>query len=56
MPTPKKYIRKCKEVFKTPFFDALKQYIADAGKSVGYVQTILDTPLLDAKGIHAELS
>lgn len=56
MPTPKKYIRKCKEVFKTPFFDVLKKYIADAGKSVGYVHIILDTPLLDAKGIHAELS
>lgn len=55
-PDAKHYIGECKTVFNTPFFDALKSYLAEQGKSAGFIQCILDTPLLDAKGIHAELS
>ncbi len=56
LPDANRYINKCVEIFGTPFFDALKSYLMEHGKSVGYIQSILDTPLLDAKGIHAELS
>ena len=55
-PSAKEYIQKSQEIFDTPFFDVLKLYLVEHRKSAGYVQSILDTPLLDAKGIHAELS
>ncbi len=44
------------EVFGSPFFQALKAYLAENPKSAGFIQSILDIPLLDAKGIYAELS
>ncbi|MEX2525492.1 MAG: helix-turn-helix transcriptional regulator [Gammaproteobacteria bacterium] len=50
------FIQTVSEVFDTPFFDALKACLMERGKSAGFVQSILDTPLLDAKGIHAELT
>jgi hypothetical protein len=56
LPDAHRYIHTCEEIFSTPFFDALKTYLMEHGKSAGYVQSILDTPLLDAKGIHAELT
>ena len=55
-PNVRKYIHVSSEIFGTPFFAALKSYLAKHGKSAGFIQSILDTPLLDAKGIHAELS
>lgn len=55
-PTPKKYISIAKELFDSPFFDALRSFLVEYPKSASFIQTILDTPLLDAKGIHAELS
>ena len=55
-PDAKKYINSCSEIFNTPFFSALKSYLVENRKSAGFVQAILDTPLIDAKGIHAELS
>ena len=55
-PDAKHYISACKTVFNTPFFGILKSFLAEQRKSAGFVQCILDTPLLDAKGIHAELS
>lgn len=55
-PDAKRYIEMCKEDFNTPFYDALKSYLVESRKSAGFVQSILDAPLIDAKGIHAELS
>ncbi len=55
-PDARQFIHTSAEVFSTPFFDTLKAYLAEYRKSPGFVQSILDTPLLDAKGIHAELS
>ncbi len=52
----KSYIQSSSEIFETHFFEALKSYLIENRKSAGYVQSILDIPLLDAKGIHAELS
>ena len=50
------YIEKAERTFKTPFFDLLRQYLKDHDKGPGYVQTVLDMPLLDAWSVHAELT
>ena len=55
-PTAKEYIQKSFELFNTPFFGVLKSYLLEHHKTAGYIQSVLDTPLLDAKGIYAELS
>ena len=55
-PDAAEYIKKSEEIFDTPFFSALRSYLAENGKSAGYIQCILDTPLLDSKELHAELS
>lgn len=55
-PDARSYIKMCKEDFDTPLFDALQSYLVESRKSAGFVQSILDTSLIDAKGIHAELS
>jgi transcriptional regulator with XRE-family HTH domain len=55
-PDPQSYIETAGELFASPVFDVLKRYLLEHNKSAGYVQSILNTPLLDAKGIHAELT
>ena len=55
-PAAKDYIKTCEKEFETPFFNTLREFVREHGKSAGYVQSVLDTPLLDAKGIHAELA
>lgn len=55
-PEPAEYIRASEDIFNTPLFAALHDFLKETGKSAGYIQSILDTPLLDAKGIHAELT
>lgn len=56
LPDASLYIKKSEEIFGTPFFRALRSYLAENRKSAGFIQCILDTPLLDAKELHAELS
>jgi len=55
-PGAKYYIQASDEIFDSPFFKVLKSYLLENKKSAGFIQTILDIPLIDAKGIHAELS
>ena len=55
VPESRDYIRVSRDLFESPFFEALAAYLAKHGRSVGYVQSILDIPLLDAKTIHSEL-
>jgi len=50
------YIEKTEGAFETSFFDLLRKYLKEHGKGPGYVQTVLDMPLLDAQSIHAELT
>lgn len=50
------YVKRSKEVFDTPFFDALGKYLREHQKSASFVQTVLDVGLVDAKGIYAELT
>ncbi len=55
-PNAEDYIQRTSDVFETPFFDTLKKYLVEHGKSASYVQSILDTPLIDAKELYAELT
>jgi len=55
-PSVQAYIKHCSEQLETPFFTILQGFLRDSGQSPGFVQTVMDLPLLDAKGIHAELS
>jgi transcriptional regulator with XRE-family HTH domain len=50
----KDYVAFAKEL-QSPFFDALGVYLRDTKKGPGYVQSVLDVPLMDAREIHAEL-
>lgn len=50
------YMKRAKDVFDTPFFDALGKYLREHQKSASFVQTVLDIGLIDAKGIYAELT
>jgi len=49
------YIKKAKTLFGSPFFEALGVYISENEKSAGFIQSILDCSILDAKEIYAEL-
>lgn len=49
------YIEITDTIFHSPFFNILKIYLSENEKSAGFIQSILDTSLLDAKEIHAEL-
>ena len=49
------YINKTKELFGSPFFEALRVYLSENEKSSGFIQSILNCSILDAKEIHAEL-
>ncbi len=49
------YIKKTKELFGSPFFEALRVYFSENEKSGGFIQSILDCSILDAKEIHVEL-
>jgi transcriptional regulator with XRE-family HTH domain len=50
------YIKKTKEVFGSPFFDALRVYLSENEKSAGFIQSILQCSIIDAKELHAELT
>jgi len=56
IPSAKNFMHICGELFETPFYNSLKTYLLENNKTAGYIQSILDVPLLDAKGIHAELT
>jgi len=55
-PSARDYIEKAGGAFETPFFDLLRKYLKAHNKGPGFVQTVLDMPLLDARSIHAELT
>ncbi len=55
-PEPASFVDTVSDLFQTPFFDLLGQFLAHSGKGPGYVQTVLDVPLLDARGLHDALT
>ncbi|GGA75332.1 hypothetical protein GCM10011369_16530 [Neiella marina] len=55
-PSAREYIEKATKEFESPFFEMLKKYLKENDKGPGFVQTVLDMPLLDARSIHTELT
>ncbi len=55
-PSAREYVKRVSSAFETPFFDLLKAYLKESDVGSGFVQTVLDMPLLDARSIHAELT
>ena len=55
-PSAREYIERTEDAFETSFFDLLRKYLKEHDKGPGFVQTVLDMPLLDARSIHAELT
>ncbi len=49
------YIQLIKNIFHSPFAEALRVYLSENEKSAGFIQLILDASIFDAKEIHAEL-
>ena len=49
------YIEMSKTVFNSPFFDILKRFLSANQKSAGFIQSVLNTSILDAREIHAQL-
>jgi transcriptional regulator with XRE-family HTH domain len=49
------YIEMAKENFKSPFFDILRLYLSENEKSPGFIQSLMDISILDAKEIHTAL-
>lgn len=54
-PTAAEYMSCAKEVFQSPFFDALVSFLKDTKKSAGFIQSLLNLPLADAQYLHEEL-
>jgi len=50
-----KYISISEKIFKTPFFDALKQYFENTEYSASFIQKVLQMPLTDSKALLKEL-
>lgn len=55
-PEPVNYKNVVTRTFETPFFDMLSNYLREQHKGPGFVQTVMDIPLLDARGLHAALT
>ncbi len=54
-PTAAEYMSCSKEVFQSPFFDALISFLRDNKKSAGFIQSLLNLPLADAQYLYEEL-
>lgn len=54
-PAPAEYISCPKEVFQSPFFDALRTFLKESKRSAGFIQNILSLPLADAQLLYEEL-
>ena len=55
-PSAREYISKTENAFETPFFELLRKYLKQHNKGPGFVQTVLDMPLLDSRSIYTELT
>lgn len=54
-PTAAEYMSCSKEVFQSPFFEALILFLKDNKKSAGFIQSLLNLPLADAQSLYEEL-
>lgn len=53
--TAKSYIELTRELFDSPFFEAMGRYLSENKKSPGFIQNVLQVDFVDAKGIYKEL-
>lgn len=56
VPSPELYLAAARDVFRSPFFEALRQLLLSGMGGVGYVQQALDISRADATAIHAVLT
>ena len=54
-PTASEYIACPGSLFQSPFFDALRSFLKEHKKSPGFIQNILNLPLVDAHYLYEEL-
>jgi transcriptional regulator with XRE-family HTH domain len=54
-PSASEYISCPKKIFKSPFFDALRSFLKEHKKSPGFIQNILNLPLVDSHYLYEEL-
>lgn len=55
-PDSETYLNGAADAFTTPFFDMLSRYLKEHHKGPGFVQTVMDIPLLDAKSLYDALT
>jgi hypothetical protein len=48
-------VNSAREIFDSPFFEILKDYVTEHRKSASFLQSLLNIPLSDAQGVHEEL-
>ena len=53
---PADFISTLERVFDTQFFSILSKYLKDSGGGSGFVETVMEMPLLDAKEIYKTLA
>jgi Zn-dependent peptidase ImmA (M78 family) len=51
----KQYVAELERVFRTPFFNLLRQYLKVSDAGSGFMKTITEMPLLDVKSLYEEL-
>jgi len=54
-PTAVEYMSCSKKTFQSPFFEALISFLKDNKKSAGFIQSLLNLPLVDAQYLYEEL-
>ncbi len=54
-PSAKEYVSVAREKLRSPFFDALREHMRQTPVSVGFVETVLQLPLRDARELVEEL-
>lgn len=55
-PSAEKFISETSAVFKTPFFETLKQYLIASDEGASYIQRVMNIPLTDAMALHVALT
>lgn len=55
LPSAEKYISVAQQNFKTPFFDVLRQYLAESAEGPQYIRRVLHCSMTDAFALHEQL-
>ncbi len=55
-PQTSEFVTRLEQVFDTPFFSLLRDYLRQHEKGPGFIEVVMDMPPLDARSLHAELT